>query len=265
MSVLSYYIPLAALLVVAPTHAAPTAKTVRKATIKAPAAASPVLAKLKLEFVPVASGEFVMGSSTGMIGEQPTHSVRLTRGFDIGKYEVTQAQWQELMGSNPSKFPAADHPVENISWNEAQEFLKKLNAADPAHNYRLPTEAEWEYAARAGTTGDYPGELDDIAWYYPNSDQQTHPVGKKLPNPWGLYDTHGNVWEWCQDYYNPNYYGASPAINPPGPEAGMTRVLRGGSWGANLAYTRSSVRIDMPPFQKNPYFGFRIVREAKKK
>jgi formylglycine-generating enzyme required for sulfatase activity len=260
----SYSLPLAAMLCLTQAFGAQRPKAAKPAAA-APAAVNPVLAAMKLQFVRIAPGEFTMGSPTGMIGEQPPHTVRITAAFDLGKYEVTQAQWEALMGTNPSHFVGPDRPVDSVSWDDTQEFLTHLNAADPAHHYRLPTEAEWEYAARAGTTGDYPGELDEIAWYYPNSNQESHPVGQKRPNPWELYDTHGNVWEWCQDWYDPDYYAASPAANPPGPVEGGKKVLRGGSWGANLAYTRSSVRIAFSPDRKNSYFGFRVVRETGKR
>lgn len=243
-----------------PVHYFRLALAVAAALVPA-AAAGESIAGLKLEFVHVEPGEFVMGSGSGMNSEQPPHKVRISKGFDLGKYEVTQAQWQALMGSNPSRFQAPEKPVDSISWEDTRQFLAKLNNADRANHYRLPTEAEWEYAARAGTSGDYPGELDEIAWYFSNSNLETHPVGRKKPNPWGLYDMLGNVWEWCQDWFNADYYSASPAVDPPGPAEGVNKVLRGGSWGANAVYTRSSVRISFFPGQKNSYFGFRIVRQ----
>ena len=251
MSLHNFHIAIAFVISLAPALGAQPPKT---ASVSA----------LKLEFVQVEPGEFSMGSSTGMNGELPPHKVRISRGFDLGKYEVTQAQWQALMGSNTSRFAAPDRPVDSVSWENAQEFLKRLNASDSAHHYRLPTEAEWEYAARAGTTGDYPGELEEIAWYYSNSNLETHPVGRKKPNPWGLYDMHGNVWEWCQDWFNTDYYGTSPTVDTPRPAEGVNKVLRGGSWGANANYTRSSVRISFFPGQKNSYFGFRILRQGAK-
>jgi formylglycine-generating enzyme required for sulfatase activity len=267
MSLRLSYVSLAAMLCLAPVLSAqqPKASKLGKAAPAATTAVKPVVAAMKLQFVRIAPGEFTMGAATGPAGEQPPHQVRLTAAFDLGKYEVTQAQWQALMDSNPSHFVGPDRPVDSVSWDDTQEFLKRLNAADPTHHYRLPTEAEWEYAARAGTTGDYPGELDQIAWYYSNANQETHPVGQKRPNPWGLYDTHGNVWEWCQDWYDRNYYATSPAANPPGPAEGVNKVLRGGSWGGNVIYSRSSVRIGFVPSQKNAYYGFRVLREVGKK
>jgi formylglycine-generating enzyme required for sulfatase activity len=177
-----------------------------------------------IEFVKVEPGEFTMGCSEKdtacKADEKPAHRVRITKAFEIGKYEVTQAQWQAVMGSNPSVMHGDARPVESISKGEAQEFLNKLNARSDGYRYRLPTEAEWEYAARAGSTSPYAGKLDDIAWYAGNSEDETHPVGKKKPNAWGLYDMQGNVREWVQDLYAANYYGMSPAADPTGPAAG---------------------------------------------
>jgi formylglycine-generating enzyme required for sulfatase activity len=187
--------------------------------------------------------------------------VRITKGFEMGKYEVTQAQWEAVMGSNPSEFKGADRPVEQVSWEDAQQFLSRLNARGDGYRYRLPTEAEWEYAARAGTTGKYYGELDEIAWYKGNFGGQTHPVGQKKPNAWGLHDMLGNVWEWCWDWYDVNYYGNSPEADPRGPASGQALSLRGGSWGNFPRYLRVSVRISGGPLNRNNYFGFRCVRE----
>jgi formylglycine-generating enzyme required for sulfatase activity len=191
-----------------------------------------------MQFVKIQTGEFMMGCSTGDIDcnadERPIHLVQITKPFEIGKYEVTQAQWQAVMGSNPSTIKGDDHPVETISKTEAQEFLNKLSQRNDGYRYRLPTEAEWEYAARAGSTAWYAGNLDDIAWYGANSDDETHPVGRKKPNAWGLYDMQGNVREWVSDLYSPNYYSQSPAADPTGPVAGQRvggrgfRGLRGG-------------------------------------
>jgi formylglycine-generating enzyme required for sulfatase activity len=177
-----------------------------------------------MEFVKIQPGEFMMGCSTSddacTDDEKPAHRVRITKPFEIGKHEVTQAQWKAVMGSNPSVMQGEARPVESISKGEAQEFLSKLNALNDGYRYRLPTEAEWEYAARAGTTGAYAGKPDDIAWYAENSEDETHPVGRKKPNAWGLYDMEGNVREWVQDFYSANYYSASPAEDPTGPPAG---------------------------------------------
>jgi formylglycine-generating enzyme required for sulfatase activity len=184
-----------------------------------------------IEFVKIQPGEFMMGCSANDNAcnddEKPAHRVRITKSFEIGKYEVTQAQWKAVMGTNPSVMQGDARPVESISKGEAQEFLSKLNALNDGYRYRLPTEAEWEYAARAGSTGAYTGKLDEIAWYAGNSEDETHPVGKKKPNAWGLYDMEGNVREWVQDFYAANYYSTSPAEDPTGPPAGA----RGGPGG----------------------------------
>jgi formylglycine-generating enzyme required for sulfatase activity len=171
--------------------------------------------------------------------EKPSHKVQITKSFEMGRYEVTQAQWQGVMGSQPSYFKGSDLPVEQVTWGAAQSFLAKLNAFSDGYRYRLPTEAEWEYAARAGTTGPYYGNLDAIAWYY-NIGGQTHPVGQKPPNAWGLYDMLGNVWEWCQDWYGS--YPSGTVIDPTGPSSGSSRILRGGSWNFPQSYLRVSCR-----------------------
>src|SRR5688572_10735614 len=152
-------------------------------------------------FVKIPAGEFLMGSDNGEDNEKPAHRVVISRGFEMGKYEVTQAEWEALMGSNPSKFKGTDLPVEQVSWDDAQSFIKAMNARNDGYEYRLPTDAEWEYAARAGATGDYggTGNLSEMGWYGGNSGGKTHPVGGKTANAWGLYDMHGNSWEWCQD------------------------------------------------------------------
>jgi formylglycine-generating enzyme required for sulfatase activity len=184
--------------------------------------------KDNINFARISAGEFQMGFGNSG-DESPVHRVKISRDFEMGKCEVTQAQWQAVMSNNPSSFKGDNLPVENVSWNDAQEFIRKLNQADSKYQYRLPTEAEWEYACRAGTTGDYAGNLDDMAWYSNNSGSKTHAVGQKQANKWGLYDMHGNVWEWCQDWYDSNYYRQSPGADPTGPTAGSIRVYRGGS------------------------------------
>jgi formylglycine-generating enzyme required for sulfatase activity len=200
----------------------------------------------QMAFVQIAAGEFMMGCSVGDIDcnvdERPIHRVRITKAFEIGRYEVTQAQWQAVMGSNPSTMKGDDRPVETISKDEAQEFLNKLNQRNDGYHYRLPTEAEWEYAARAGSPASYFQRLDDIAWYGGNSEDETHPVGKKKPNAWGLYDMQGNVREWVADVYNANYYSGSPGADPTGPPPGQ-RGLFGGRRGG----PRGRRGFDGPP------------------
>ena len=186
-----------------------------------------------IEFIKIAPGEFMMGCSAGDSScdadEKPTHRVQITKAFEIGKYEVTQAQWQAVMGSNPSTIKGDDHPVETISKQDAQDFLDKLTARNDGYRYRLPTEAEWEYAARAGAP--LPASLDEVAWYADNSGDQTHPVGQKKPNAWGLYDTLGNVREWVSDQYTMNFYANSPLADPTGPQPGQGGQQQRGNFG----------------------------------
>ena len=172
-----------------------------------------------IDFVWVAEGCFRMGSPDSEVqrgvNEGPVHNVCVD-GFWMGKYEVTQAQWEKVMGSNPSRLKWDSRPVEKVSWNDAQEFLQKLNTQVEKELYRLPTEAEWEYAARAGTEtaysfGDDAARLDEHAWYESNSEHRTHPVGLLKPNDWGFYDMYGNVWEWCQDWYESGYSSQGPS------------------------------------------------------
>lgn len=198
--------------------------------------------------------------------EGPVHTVIFENAYYMGKYEVTQKQWRDVMGSNPSAYQGDDRPVEQVSWDDIQEFINKLNEMEGTDKYRLPSEAEWEYAARAGTTtrysfGDDESDLGDYAWYYDNSDTTTHPVGQKKPNPWGLYDMHGNVWEWVQDMYNSDYNGAP--TNGSVWESGdyPYRILRGGGFGPENMY-RSALRIKEVPRNIGTNFGFRLVKEV---
>jgi formylglycine-generating enzyme required for sulfatase activity len=229
---------------------------------------------VELEVVWIRPGEFRMGSpdkEAERQGNETQHKVRITKGFWIGKYEVTQAQWERLMGSNPSYFKQVgkDAPVEQISWDDCQEFIKKLNAQakdqlSKSGNgvFRLPTEAEWEYACRAGTktrfcSGDAESDLDAVGWYKKNGAGTTHPVGLKKANARGLYDMHGNVWEWCQDWYGD--YASGDAKDPEGPASGSARVIRGGSWD-NAGYcSRSAYRSGDAPGTRSRIFGLRIV------
>ncbi|MFP4584456.1 MAG: formylglycine-generating enzyme family protein [Desulfococcaceae bacterium] len=217
--------------------------------------------RLGMEFVKIPAGEFVMGGC-GQNDERPLRRVRISRPFFMGRYEVTQAQWQKVMGNNPSRFDGcADCPVEQVSWEDVQGFLKKLNdRGDGA--YRLPSEAEWEYAARAGSTsaysfGDDEGQLGVYAWYDGNAGGKTHPVGKKRPNAWGLHDMHGNVWEWCRDWYGA--YAGAFVTDPTGPPSGTARVLRGGGWNDYASYCRAALRNNASPDFRNSVLGFRLV------
>ena len=192
--------------------------------------------------------------------EQPVTQVRISQGFWLGKFEVTQGQWQGVMGSNPSHFTQCgpDCPVEQVSWNDAQEFIRNLNGRGGGNRYRLPTEAEWEYATRAGTSGDRYGNVDAIAWHNGNSGDRTHPVGRKAPNAWGLHDMLGNVWEWTQDWFA-NYPGGS-VTDPRGPGSGSTWVHRGGGWVSNARYSRAPNRGDNSPGHRSDGLGLRLLR-----
>jgi formylglycine-generating enzyme required for sulfatase activity len=208
--------------------------------------------------------------------EKPAHEVTLTQPYYLGKFEVTQEQYQQVTGVDPSHFKGREQPVEEVSWNDAQEFCKKVSEVarssgsrgDPEGRptvIRLPTDAEWEHACRAGTkttyyTGDREGELDRAAWYDKNSGGTTHPVGKKVPNAWGVHDMHGNVCEWCSDWYED--YEAGAVTDPQGPAQGQYRVLRGGSWGHLAWDCRSSYRGGDDPNNRDGYLGFRVAVSA---
>ncbi|MDX2034891.1 MAG: formylglycine-generating enzyme family protein [Blastocatellia bacterium] len=218
----------------------------------------------RFEMVSLPGGEFVMGANQ-FDSEKPPHRVRVS-AFSIGKYPVTQAQWKAVMGegNNPSRFQGDDLPVERVSWDDVQEFLKKLG-----NGFRLPTAAEWEYAARGGTTtaysfGDDALQLGEYAWFSDNSQGKTHPVGKKRPNPFGLYDVHGNVWEWCSDWYGRDYYKEcnkqGVIIDPQGPNSGSSRVARGGGWIILAVLCRSADRGGDSPGRRIGNLGFRLVR-----
>lgn len=219
-----------------------------------------------MEFVTVPGGSFLMGDlfEDGDANEKPVHKVFLDN-FYIGKYPVTQGQWKTLMGNNPSHFQLGDNfPVETVSWNEVQRFIKKLNEAT-GKNYRLPTEAEWEYAARSGGKKEkYAGGNDvlAVACFDSNSGGQPQPVGSKDPNGLDIYDMSGNVWEWCNDWYEADYYSKSVDKNPKGPSYGTERVERGGSWCNDLWSSRTAVRSKLMPNYRNDYLGFRVVLSA---
>ena len=220
-----------------------------------------------IEMVFVKGGTFTMGAtaeqgSDAESDEKPTHSVTVS-DFYIGKYEVTQAQWKAVMGSNPSYSKGDNLPVEWVSWNDIQEFITKLNA-QTGKKFRLPTEAEWEYAARGGHKSKgykYSGSnsISDVAWYGDNSSSKIHPVGQKSPNELGIYDMSGNVWEWCQDWYSSSAYSSSSQTNPTGPSSGSSRVLRGGSWNYSAGSCRVSLRYYNTPDYRDFNRGFRLA------
>ena len=225
-------------------------------------------AKTGMEFVSVKGGCYQMGDTFG-IGdgdERPAHEVCVS-DFHIGKFEVTQGEWEKVMGSNPSYFRKGPrYPVEHVSWNDAQEFLRKMNSRD-GKQYRLPTEAEWEYAARSGGKLEkYAGfsdiaELESYAWYDKNAGGSTHPVGEKKPNGLGLYDMTGNVFEWVHDWKG--NYSSSPRDNPQGPASGSYRALRGGSWNYIPRLLRATARNLHPPDSRLSSYGFRVVYSTK--
>ena len=228
----------------------------------------PVKDGISIEMVRVEAGTFAMGATPEMKEpfnwEKPVHQVTLTNDYYIGKYEVTQALWKAVMGKNPSKFKGDNLPVEQVSWNDCQEFLSKLNSIT-GKTFRLPTEAEWEYAARGGKKRrgyQYSGSsnLSDVAWYWVNSvnsDSKTHAVGSKQANELGIYDMSGNVGEWCQDWYG--FYSSSSQLNPTGATSGSNRVSRGGSWNNGTRLCRSSYRDCNSPDYRDDYLGFRLV------
>lgn len=219
-----------------------------------------------MDMLLIPAGEFFMGSDNGDADERPVHKVILSQPFYLGKYEVTQAQWVEVMGTNPSHFKGnLNRPVERVSWHMVQEFIRRLNAREGHNKYRLPTEAEWEYAARAGAAtrysfGDDESLLPQYAWYNRNDGGTTHPVGRLKPNAWGLYDMHGNVWEWVQDWRGPYVLGV--IINPQGPATGQVKGYRGGGWGYGAARCRVAKRSYDPPDYVYGTHGFRLARTA---
>lgn len=223
---------------------------------------------LDMAFSWIPPGTFRMGVDRGDKDAKPLHSVALTRPFCLGKTEVTQKQWQKIMGSNPSALQGDDHPVEKVSWDDTQVFLAKLRALDPAGEYRLPTEAEWEYAARGGREGGYGfGDDPSLLPRYGNCEsakgndgfEKTAPVGSFEPNRWGLYDMHGNVWEWVADFSSA--YSEGPMTDPKGPSRGEKRIRRGGSWDIQPKNCRATTRGDSKPSYRSDDLGFRVARK----
>ncbi len=239
-------------------------------------ALSEVTNKLEMKFVLIPAGTFGMGSpptEKGRDRDEMLHPVTISKAFYLQTTEVTQGQWQAVMGNNPSHFNQCgqDCPVERVSWFDVQKFIRRLNQQEKMKTYRLPTEAEWEYAARAGTTTpfangtitqtgcDYDPVLDRMGWYCGNSSYQTHRAALKQPNAWGLYDMHGNVWEWCQDWYDD--YPIGRVVDPSGPSIGWIRANRGGSMNDFARFCRSANRIRYMPFDHTNDLGFRLVME----
>jgi formylglycine-generating enzyme required for sulfatase activity len=217
-----------------------------------------------MKFTLIPAGEFYMGSEESD-DEKPVHKVKINNSFYLGTYPVTQREWKAVMRRNPSLFKGDDLPVENVSWDNVQEFIKKLNEKEGTDKYRLPSEAEWEYACRAGTTtrysfGDEKSELGDYAWYYDNSGRNTHPVGQKKPNSWGFYDMHGNVEEWVQDMWHDSYDGA-PTDGSSWESDGASRVIRGSCWASFAWSCRSTHRSRYVPRYHGLNLGFRLLQK----
>lgn len=255
-------------------------------TLASPNEPAQAVTESGIAMVQIPAGKFTMGDADEI--DAPPHEVALD-SFYMDTTLVTQAHYERLMGNNPSRWKVAENPVEQVRWWDAVRFcnarstLEGLNPCyDPnswvcdftANGYRLPTEAEWEYACRAGTTTAYfcgkdASTLGEYAWFDKNSGGHPQPVGKKQPNAWGLYDMCGNLWQWCQDFYDVDYYDQSPKENPTGPEAGDTKVVRGGSWKASADSCRAGYRYNEGPGQPDVCFGydiygFRCVRNAVK-
>jgi formylglycine-generating enzyme required for sulfatase activity len=256
--------------------------------------AAQVRSPAPLEFVRILPGEFWMGclesdltavpgpiigsdSHKCPLDELPRHVVRITIAFEMSKYEITQEQWEAIMGTNPSYFKGRDRPVEQVSWDDVQDFLEKLNRRHDGYHYRLPTEAEWEYAAGSGAPGPFGGSgLANTAWYAETENTsilplteslgETHPVGRRKANAWGLYDMLGNVSEWVQDWYGKTYYQITPEADPAGPlegeyaSLGPYHIARGGSWHSIPSYLRVSDRYETVHGLRRRDIGFRCVR-----
>jgi len=247
-------------------------------------APSETKAESGIEMVRLAAGSFTMGDENEV--DANPHQVFVS-SFYIDKYLVTQEEYKRVMGKNPSRWKAGKNPVEQVRWSDAVRYCNARSASEGlqpcydlqtwkcnfnADGYRLPTEAEWEYACRAGTKttyffGNEPSKLKDYGWFKENSGAKPRPVGQKPPNPWGLYDMHGNVWEWCNDFYKVDYYHQSPEENPKGPKAGETKVVRGGAWKFSAESCCSGYRYNEDPGYVDACFGydiygFRCVRNA---
>ena len=246
----------------------PTASSAYTQTVIEPASFPQTFTNsIGMEFILIPAGTFMMGSLDSdphaLSDEKPAHQVMTSQPFHLGKYPVTQLQWHAVMGTNPSHFKGEDRPVENVLWEDAQDFMHKLNEREGVSHYRLPTEAQWEYACRAGSNtvyhfGNDASQLGDYAWYSDNTGGQTHPVGQKKPNAWGLYDMHGNVWEWVAD--GKRNYATHAVTDPKGPtEAGARRVIRGGCWSSVALDARSALRFRYLPGLRDDSLGFRCL------
>jgi formylglycine-generating enzyme required for sulfatase activity len=257
-----------------PGGATATAPVAKPATPDQVAAfATQLAAATGIKLVKIAAGTFVMGSMAGpgvsFEDEVPSTKVTLTKDFYLGATDVTQGQYQAVVGTNPSSFKSAgtDAPVESLTWAEAVAFCKILTERERAAGrlpesmaFALPTEAQWEYACRAGTTGPTAGDLDLMAWYDQNSGKTTHPVGQKQPNAWGLYDMNGNVWQWCSDWYG--LYPGNAATDPTGPETGVGHIGRGGGWCDGTELCRSATRFYISPELRLNFLGVRVALVA---
>jgi formylglycine-generating enzyme required for sulfatase activity len=226
--------------------------------------------ELDILLVPVPAGSFTMGSPANERGRQsnegPQAQVTISKPFWLGATEVTQQQWEALMGANPSHHKKdGHHPVEMVSWTQAVEFCAKLTERErgagripDGYAYALPTEAQWEYACRAGTTDPHHGKIDDVAWHFKATEgENTKPVGQKQPNAWGLFDMHGNVWEWCADWFGP--YEGGKQVDPRGAASGTIRIVRGGSYGEKPVDSRSAFRAGFKPERAGNSVGFRVA------
>lgn len=232
-----------------------------------------VLDKMCNNMVIIPPGSCLMGSNSGEDDERPIHNI-LIDGFQLGKYEVTQKEWFDIMNTKPwldlrYLMEGDNFPAVNVSWYDVREFIKKLNRC-ANKKFRLPTEAEWEYACRAGSTskfyhGSFKLNLHKYAWYYDNAfkngEMYAHEVGRKKPNKWDLYDMLGNVYEWCSDWYRRNFYHKSPVNNPKGPRFGKGKIVRGGDWSRTDYFLRVSSRRYYSPHSKDSYIGFRLACE----
>ncbi len=219
-----------------------------------------------MKFKLITPGSFFMGSdsSEAFDDEKPVHNVKITKAYYIGIHPVTQEQYELVMSNNPSHFQGYNRPVDSVTWEDAVEYCRRLSEIEGI-KCRLPTEAEWEYAARAGTTTQYywGNKVDgSYCWFAENSFNKTHTVGTKKPNPWGLHDMAGNIWEWCSDWYDEEYYSKSPQSDPKGPASGEERVLRGGSWYFDRVFMRATVRGRVMPGNRGSSSGFRCARDV---